>query len=1005
MIGGITVGSLATGLVGRLISSGIQRVGSLTFQKAMRISRIEQTLRTSSVRNPNVKAAVDDFEVVIGSRYGELNVQLANFLEELERGGLITAMVEDALLDRRSPEVLGSFVGLHSRAFSKDQGDADDLYKKLMVSFTTTFRELSKDKIASDILKLVHRDISVRCDQIDQALELINKSRAGQRLTSLAELQPALLKIARGLQSVTKQIRVETNKGPRSVDISKIYIPPKLKHRDTKKNSEVLAKATSAIRPKSKPAARSEPNEFDWRVDPRVLQTISYGDLRFSFSRVVILGDPGGGKSTICQNLCFDLAKQAASALATVNKPSAQLQKFPIRVVLRTFEKARTVEPQLNLFDFIIRELRNHVSLESAELRDAIHYILSTGAAVLAFDGLDEILVTAQRREFVDLVTSFCNQYPLCPALVTSRLVGYDDAPLSGDFEELILERFDEREILTYLSKFFKVVGGRTEAESAQFAQDFLRQTAANASDLRTNPLMLGLMAWLFNARGDVPSNRPEIYRECAILMFERWDPDRDIKADVPADFDKLHLFSSLASRIFGDPELAAGVEAAWLSARIRDYLEELYENKAQATAATRAIVKFITGRAWVMTDVGDGVFAFTHQTFLEYFFARFVDDKSDTVADVFNEIMPHVLRNEWDVVAHLSLQIKTHRSLRRQNQAIESLIAMLREQRPLEEQRALSVFSARSLEYLVASESQVKGLVELIFSEAMNSADDEQFLRAMRHCAFCSAERRTFVRKLLLELIIKAFRRAEQPSVGNLFRAMSTFTVRGGALSPSGLLPDDLQREAQAAVRRMVIDKAPTSEFFASVAWSWFGAINEDLLRKHGLGLYYSAFLEGNNFGVDGLTNLVLGSVEHYARPHPFTQEDAISAVAAVGRIGFSGPPLDRKAFGRAFVGSSAPLRAWYYILKQLRKTPEPLAGAFLVFLIVEALGEKEPPRDKEAIELRKRIKDLVLNSRAVKKLDVFPRLAEMAAGSVFMDQNGEQNGSQNTLEFRLPG
>ena len=259
-------------------------------------------------------------------------------MEELERGGLIAAMVEDALLDRWSPEVRASFLTLHSRAFSNDQGDAADLYKKLMVSFTTTFRELSKDKMTSDILKLVHRDISARCNRIDQALELINKTRSDRNLTSLVQLQPALLKIARGLQSTTKQIRVETNKGPRSVDISKIYIPPKLKHRDTKKNSELLAKAASAIRPKGKLPNKSEHIEFDWRVDPKILQTITYNDLKLSFSRVVILGDPGGGKSTICQNLCFDLAKQAASALATVNKPTAQLQKFPIRVVLRTFE-------------------------------------------------------------------------------------------------------------------------------------------------------------------------------------------------------------------------------------------------------------------------------------------------------------------------------------------------------------------------------------------------------------------------------------------------------------------------------------------------------------------------------------------------------------------------------------------------------------------------------------------------------------------------------------------
>ena len=708
------------------------------------------------------------------------------FIDELDRSGLITALVEDAMLDRWSQNVRDSFFALHARAFSTEQGDPADLYTKLMTSFTTTFKELAKDKVTADILKLIHRDLIARCDQIDQALQVLNRSRPARGLTSLEELRPSLIKIARGLQNMTKQIRVETNKGARSVDISKVYIPPKLSHRDTKKSTEAITRAASAVRGRIKHQARAEPIEFDWRIDPKALQTISYSDLKLSFARIVILGDPGGGKSTICQNLCFDLAKQAASAFATNNKPTAQLQKFPIRIVLRTFEKARTVEPQLSLLDFILRELKNHVSLELDELQDAVQYLLVTGAAVLAFDGLDEILITAQRREFVDLVVSFCNQYPLCPTLVTSRLVGYDDAPLTDDFEELILERFDEAEILSYLSKFFKVVGGRTEAEAAQFAQDFLRQTAANASDLRTNPLMLGLMAWLFNARGDVPSNRPEIYRECAILMFERWDPDRDIKADVPADFDKLHLFSTLASQIFGDPELSAGVETSWLSARIREYLESLYENKAQALAASKAIVKFITGRAWVMTDVGDGVFAFTHQTFLEYFFARFVDDKADTVADVLDEIIPHVLQREWDVVAHLSLQIKTHRSLRRQNQATDALIALLRAARPIDEQKALSLFAARSLEYLIASEAQVKALVEIVFSEAATNGSDEQYMRAMQYCAQCSAERRSFVRKLLLELIVKTFRKVQQPAAENLFRAMSDYSY--GRRGPSSL-------------------------------------------------------------------------------------------------------------------------------------------------------------------------------------------------------------------------
>ncbi|MGQ7387934.1 hypothetical protein ACTGWU_10670, partial [Streptococcus suis] len=105
------------------------------------------------------------------------------------------------------------------------------------------------------------------------------------------------------------------------------------KYRDTAKNADLISNAVSVVRAKRQRLDASE--LVEWRVDPTSLNTIGYGDLKLSFSRVVILGDPGGGKSTICQNLCFDLAKQAAGALVAAHKPSAQLQKFPIRVVLR----------------------------------------------------------------------------------------------------------------------------------------------------------------------------------------------------------------------------------------------------------------------------------------------------------------------------------------------------------------------------------------------------------------------------------------------------------------------------------------------------------------------------------------------------------------------------------------------------------------------------------------------------------------------------------------------
>jgi hypothetical protein len=322
---------------------------------------------------------------------------------------------------------------------------------------------------------------------------------------------------------------------------------------------------------------------------------------------------------------------------------------------------------------------------------------------------------------------------------------------------------------------------------------------------------------------------------------------------------------------------------------------------------------------------------------------------------------------------------------LRRQNQAIDQLISLLSHVRPVDEQRALAIFAARSLEYLIGSESQVKALVELIFSEATNIAEDEEFLRAISHCALCSAERRQFVRRLLLDLIVKTFRKGEQPGVGNLFKAMSSYTLRGDSVSPSPWLPPDLQENARVAVQRMVVDWAPTNKFFASVAWSWFGLINEELLRRHGLDTYFNSSLEKNHYGVDGLTNLVLNGSDRFSRQELISQDLSASTLSIIGRVGFTSPPLDRAKFTQPFVGSTAPLTVWAYLLKQFRKNPEALAGAFFIFLLVTGLADfPREPGEEPSIES---VKTEILSAKGLKKLDYYPQIQQMATISVFTE------------------
>jgi predicted NACHT family NTPase len=56
--------------------------------------------------------------------------------------------------------------------------------------------------------------------------------------------------------------------------------------------------------------------------------------------------------------------------------------------------------------------------------------LLLTGRALMIFDGLDELLEPARRADVAARIERFCSEYPLARVLVTSRVVGYDQARL-----------------------------------------------------------------------------------------------------------------------------------------------------------------------------------------------------------------------------------------------------------------------------------------------------------------------------------------------------------------------------------------------------------------------------------------------------------------------------------------------------------------------------------------------------------------------------------------------
>jgi hypothetical protein len=284
-------------------------------------------------------------------------------------------------------------------------------------------------------------------------------------------------------------------------------------------------------------ALENSPGPDDFLFQDRTVTTqeaLNYALRREAkYDGVVILGQPGSGKTTLAKYflLCFatDKAKQ-----------NLQLSKkfLPILLFLRD------VNPEKSLLENILASLQKH-DLDLSE--DFFRPFLEKGQAILLLDGLDEVPSDDRRATVSRWIHDKVHlTFPRCLVIVTSRFSGYrGEAVLKGHYLRLEIQDYGLEQVQQFLENWLTAVEThlfednkhyRTEAKNR--AADLvgrIKKTPA-LHDLAVNPLMLQIIALVHRDRNTLPERRVELYKECTDVMLERWDKAKGMEVLLSAN-------------------------------------------------------------------------------------------------------------------------------------------------------------------------------------------------------------------------------------------------------------------------------------------------------------------------------------------------------------------------------------------------------------------------------------------------------------------------------------
>lgn len=348
--------------------------------------------------------------------------------------------------------------------------------------------------------------------------------------------------------------------------------------------------------------------------------------------KIVLVGDPGVGKSGALSKLAIDMLKKASNQMFH-GEIKKQKIKIPVLISAKEIMEIDKLESLLEM------------NLGTQDIKERFR------VNVLMVDSLDEIPPN-QGEKVIEKADKFSQDLD-CSLIITSRKIDAIRTPPIG-FEKYELLPFEFGQAIKVFEKL---------ASSKQILVSLKDGLERIKFQIPMVPLSLMLLVELVEEKKEIPASVTELYDRFYDLMLGRWDKEKGI--DVLFEYFRKRSF--LAELAFIEFFRKEKLEIT------QEEFEGFYNNYANRYDLDRkdseVFIKEIR-RAGVL-DIKETV-QFRHRSFLDYFIARYIFDKRAEFKNLNDFIAKTYFNDIWGYVAFFYIGLMREIS----NEIIEKIFA-----------------------------------------------------------------------------------------------------------------------------------------------------------------------------------------------------------------------------------------------------------------------------------------------------------------------------------------